>query len=87
MGRRKRVTEGKGFVGPLDGAHTINSAKPLSRKARTGWMPKKLDPQGYPEEHQIEHTGEIGLRWVQPSGQGKPDRAGRKYENEACTNF
>ena len=34
-------TEGKGFVGPLDGAHIINSDKPLSQKARTGWMPKQ----------------------------------------------
>jgi len=56
-GRRKRVTEDKGFVGPLDSAHTINSANPLSRKARTGRIPKEQNRQGYPEEHQIEHTG------------------------------
>jgi len=64
MGRRKRVTEGKGFVGPLDGAHTIVSAKPLSRKARTGRMPKKLDPQGYRERQQFEHTSDEGITIV-----------------------
>jgi len=76
MGRRKRVTEGKRFVGPLDGAHTIYSANPLSRKALTGRMPKQQDRQVYSERQQIEHIGEVGITTVERDnvafrGQGK----------------